>query len=257
MRMKFIFVILFSLTCLVACQRPSPVTIPPATIEPSITGLNAPEIDELTASTIRERMGVFLRSDPYTEYDAGSQLLLYLISSCEFDQAEITLAHGETYQADVLYTYALMSSKRVLVVPVVIGLVLPDDRYAYFSMQYSSDAAGSRIKTNADRQTALSDAETRLPRGRIFRLLAFGMVTHNGLDWKKCPSIPFYPPEICPLGTLTEQLYPNQTKTFVLRLADESPPNWLLIGWAFQEFSPDELVPGASIDVPLPIPSQP
>ena len=110
---------------------------------------------------------------------------------------------------------------------------------------------------NADRQTALADAQARLPRGRIFRLLAYGMATRQGLDWKKCPSVPFFPPEICPVGELIEQLYPNQTKNFVLRLADEFPTNWLLVSWVFQEFTHDELVPGASIDVFLPELSQP
>lgn len=83
------------------------------------------------------------------------------------------------------------------------------------------------------------------------------MATRQGLDWKKCPTVSFYPSEICTIGALVEQLFPNQTKTFVLRLADEFTPNWLLAGWVFQEFAPEELVPGASIDVPLPEPSQP
>ena len=38
----------------------------------------------------------------------------------------------------------------------------------------------------------------------------------------------------------------------MLRLADEFPAGWFLIGWFFKEFAPGELVPGASIDVPLP-----
>jgi hypothetical protein len=168
-----------------------------------------------------------------------------------FDQAEFTLASGETYQADVLYAYALMSNQRVLVAPVLVGLVLPDGRYAYFSEKYAFEADGSVTTTNADRQAALDDVQARLPRGRIFRLLAYGMATRQGLDWNKCLPGSIYPPEICPIGELVEQLYPNQTKSFVLRVAHEFPTNWLLIGWVFQEFAAEELVPGASIDVPL------
>lgn len=257
MRRKLALFILIALVLLVACQeQPTPTPVIP-TVEPSIIGLAAPEIDQTTADAIRQNMAMFLKSNPYTEFEAGNQLLLYLASSGEFGQAEITLASGETYQADVLYAYALMSSQRVLVAPVVVGVTLPDGRYAYFSEKYSFETEETVTTTSADRETALADAQARLPRGRIFRLLAYGLATRQGLDWDECPSVSFYPPEICPVGTLVEQLLPNQTKTFVLRLADEFSPNWLLIGWVFQEFAPEELVPGASIDVPLPEPSQP
>lgn len=110
---------------------------------------------------------------------------------------------------------------------------------------------------NANQETALVDNQARLPRGRLFRLLAYVMVTRQGLDWKKCSSVSFYPPEICPVGALVEQLYPNETKSFVLHLADEFSPNWLLVGWVFQKFASEELVPGASTDVPLPESSRP
>jgi hypothetical protein len=257
MRIKFTVFFLITLTFLAACQRQSLVTPMPPVIKPSITGLSAPEIDKPTTDAIRQYIGPYLKSNPYTESDASSQFLLYLVSSGEFDQAEITLANGEIYQADVLYAYALMSSQRVLVVPVMVGLLLPDGCYIYFSEKYAFEGNGGIISTSADRQSAWADTQARLPRGRIFRLLAYGMATPQGLDWKKCPSIPFYPPEICPIGELVETLYPDQTKTFVLRLADEFPPNWLLVAWVFQEFASEELVPGANIDVPLPNLSQP
>ena len=257
MRRKLALLILIALVSLVACQeQPTPTPAIP-TVEPSITGLAIKEIDQPTANAIRQNMAMFLKSNPYTEFEAGNQLLMYLVSSGEFGQAEITLASGETYQADVLYAHTLMSSQRVLVAPVIVGMTLPDGRYAYFSEKYSFEAEESVTTTSADRDTALADAQTRLPRGRIFRLLAYGMATRQGLDWDECPSVSFYPPEICPVGTLVEQLFPNQTKAFVLRLADEFSLNWLLTGWVFQEFAPEELVPGASIDVPLPEPSQP
>jgi hypothetical protein len=256
-RRKLALLILIALVLLVACQeQPTPTPVIPA-VEPSITGLVAPEIDQSTADSIRQNMAMFLKSNPYTEYEAGSQLLMYLVSSGEFGTAEITLSSVETYHADVLYAYTLMSSQRVLVAPVLVGMTLPDGRYAYFSEKYSFETEESATTTSADRETALADAEARLPRGRIFRLLAYGMATPQGLDWEECPSVSFYPPEICPVGALVEQLFPGQTKTFVLRLADEFSPNWLLVGWVFQEFALEELVPGASIDVPLPEPSQP
>jgi hypothetical protein len=200
---------------------------------------------------------MFLNSSPYTEYDSGGQLLSYLVSSGAFANAEITLESGEAIQADVIYAYTLMSTGKVLVAPVLVGLSLPDGTYAYFSENYSLDPQGSSISDSVDRHTALSDAKRRLPRGRIFRLLAYGMVTPSSLDWKECKTAGVYPPGICPVGQLVERLYPNQTKTFVLRLADEFPPGWFLIGWYFKEFAPGELVPGASIDVPLPVLNQP
>jgi hypothetical protein len=256
-RLKLAFLTLIFIIPLAACQQqPAPTPTEPA-IEPSITGLTVPELYQTTADAIRQSMAIFLKSNPFTEFEAGNQLLFYLVSSGEFGQAEITLASGETYHADVLYAYSLMSSQRVLVAPVLVGMTLPDGRYAYFSEKYSFETEESVTTTSADRETALADAQARLPRGRIFRLLAYGMATPQGLDWEECPSVSFYPPEICPVGALVEQLFPGQTKTFVLRLADEFSSNWLLIGWVFQEFAPDELVPGASIDVPLPELSQP
>lgn len=257
MRLKHVFLILTFVAALAACQQQSTPTPTVPAVEPSITGLTVPEIDQATADAIRQNMAMFLKSTPYTEFEAGNQLLLYLASSGEFGQAKITLGSGENYQADVLYAYALMSSQRVLITPVIVGMTLPDGRYAYFSEKYSFEAEESVTTTSTDRETALADAQERLPRGRIFRVLAYGMATRQGLDWEKCSSISFYPPEICPVGALVEQLYPNETKTFVLRLADEFSPNWMLVGWVFQEFAPEELVPGASIDVSLPEPSQP
>jgi len=256
-RLKLAFLILIFVLVLAACQQQSTPTPTATVVEPFITGLTVPEIDQATADAIRQNMALFLKSNPYTEFEAGNQLLLYLASTGEFGQTEITLSNEDTYQADVLYAYALMSSQRVLVAPVIVGMTLPDGRYAYFSEKYSFETEESVTTTNADRETALADAQARLPRGRIFRLLAYGMATRQGLDWDKCPSISFYPPEICPVGEMIEQLFPNQAKTFVLRLAGEFSPNWLLAGWVFQEFAPEELVPGASIDVPLPEPSQP
>lgn len=257
MRLKNIIYILPSLVCLAACQS-QPISGPlPPTVEPSISGLETGEVDQATADSIRSHMGPFLKSNPYTEFESGNQLLQYLVSSGEFDQAEITLTSGETCQVDVLYAYALMESQRVLVAPVLVGLLLPDERYVYFSENFAFKSGAVITTMDTDRQTALADAQERLPRGRIFRLLVYGMATRQGLDWKKCPSISFYPTEICPVGELVEKLTPHQTRAFVLRLADGFPPNWLLIGWVFQEFASGELVPGASLDVPLPGPYQP
>ena len=103
MRLKLAILILITLTVLGACQRQSISTTNLPIIKPSITGLKALELDKSAADSIRQSMGLFLRSNPYTEYEAGSQLLLYLVSTGLFDQAEIRLASGETYQADVLY----------------------------------------------------------------------------------------------------------------------------------------------------------
>jgi hypothetical protein len=116
-------------------------------------------------------------------------------------------------------------------------MLLPDERYVYFSENFAFQAGDGITTVDVDRQTALADAQERLPRGRIFRILVYGMATRQGLDWKKCPSLSFYPPEICPVGELVEKLTPHQTRAFVLRLADETPANWLLIGWVFQEFA--------------------
>ena len=256
MRLKIPIIILIATTFLSACQGQSLSSPMVPVVKPSITGLAAQKVDQPTTDAIRQRLGPYLRSNPYTQYESGSQLLLYLVSSGEFDQAEIRLGGGETYRADVLYGYSLETSQRVLEAPVLIGLELPDGNYLYFSEKYSYETDGGITSTEVDRLTALADARSRLPRGRIFRLLVYGIATRQGLDWKECPFITFYPPEICPVGRLVEDLFPGQTRTFVQRLADEFPTNWLLVAWVFQEFDPVELVSGASIDVTLPEPSQ-
>jgi hypothetical protein len=251
MRPKLVFLLFIPITLMAACQGEAlPITVSPL-VTPSISGLDGQELDPLTTQSIRERMGIFLQVNPYTPFASGSQLLLYLVSSGEFEQAEITLDNGEIEQGDILYAYALMKNLRVLSVPVLIGLQLPGDRYLYFSENYALDSNGGITSLDADRQMALADAHERLPRGRIFRLLSYGMVTAQGLDWKQCPAQAFYSPEICPVGELVEHLYPKQTETFVLRLSDGFPVNWLLVGWVFKEFAPLELVPGAEIDIPL------
>ena len=202
MRLKYVLPILITVLFLTACQKQLPPKPTQSVAGPSITGLEVLEIDQPTADAIRLNMAMFLNATPFTQYEAGSQLLLYLVSSGEFGQAEITLSDGATYHADVLYAYTLMSSQRVLVAPVLVGTSLPDGRYAYFSEKYSFETKESVTTTSADRETALADAQERLPRGRIFRLLAYGMATRQGLDWGECPSVSFYPPEICPVRQL-------------------------------------------------------
>jgi hypothetical protein len=252
MRAKFFVLIPILPALLAACRgQPVPTTLPPR-IEPSIVGFEVKQVDPTTSQEVRQRMGIFLASNPYTQFKSGGQLLLYLVSSGEFGQAEITLDNGVTYQADVLYAYALMRSQRVLVVPVMIGLQLPDGTYLYFSQNYAFQSDGGILSEDLDRQAALQDARERLHKGHIFRLLAYGMAIPQGLDWGKCPSVALYPQVICPIGKLIEQLYPGQTKSFVLRLSDGFPDGWLLTGWVFQEFAPEELVRGISIDIPLP-----
>ena len=193
MRLKLAILILITLAVLTACQSQSMSTPMLPVIKPSITGLNTVEIDQPTADSIRQHMRLFLKSTPYTEYETGNQLLIYLVSSGKFDQTEIILATGEIYQASVLYTYALMSSQRVVVAPVLVGLLLPDGRYVYFSEKYSSESNSGVTTTSADQQTAMADTQARLPRGRIFRLLAYGMVSRQGLDWQKCMSVSILP----------------------------------------------------------------
>jgi hypothetical protein len=252
MRVKYFVPILILPALLAACQgQPATTPLPPQ-ITASITGLEVKQVDPDTSQEIRQRMGIFLASNPYTQFKSGGQLLLYLVSSGEFSQAEITLDNLKIYQADVLYAYALMRSQRVLVAPVMIGLQLPDGTYLYFSQNYAFQSDGGILSVGLDRQAALRDARERLQKGHIFRLLAYGMATPQGLDWNRCPSVALYPPAICPLGKLVEQLYPGQTKSFILRLSDGFPDGWLLIGWVFQEFAQEELVRGSSIDIPLP-----
>jgi hypothetical protein len=252
MRVKYFVLILILPALLVACQgQPISTALPPQ-VTASISGVEVKQVDPDTSQEIRQRMGIFLSSNPYTQFKSVGQLLLYLVSSGEFGQAEISLDNGKTSQADVLYAYALMRSQRVLVAPVMIGLQLPDGTYLYFSQNYAFQSDGGILSIGLDRQAALQDAGERLQKGHIFRLLAYGMATPQGLDWEKCPSVAFYPPAICLIGELVEQLYPGQTKSFILRLSDGFPDGWLLTGWVFQEFAPEELVRGTSIDIPLP-----
>lgn len=95
MRRKLVLLILISLVLLVACQeQPTPIPALPM-VEPSITGLVVPDIDQPTADAIRQNMAIFLKSNPYTEFETGNQLLLYLVPTGEFGQAEITLSNGK------------------------------------------------------------------------------------------------------------------------------------------------------------------
>ena len=48
-------------------------------------------------------MGFFLVSNPYTEYETGSQLNLYLASSRQFGQVEYTVGSEENYQSLFFY----------------------------------------------------------------------------------------------------------------------------------------------------------
>ena len=69
---------------LAACQGQTIPTILTPVDEPSIIDLAMHEIGQSTANAIRQRMGFFLVSNPYTDYDTGSQLNLYLASGRQF-----------------------------------------------------------------------------------------------------------------------------------------------------------------------------
>ena len=158
-RKKQSIFILILLAILTACRKdPQPTATLPV-ITPSVTGLSSIEIDGFTRDSIRDHLSAFLNTSPYTKYEAGGQLLNYLVSSGEFAKAEVTLESGETIQADVIYAYTLMSTGKVLVAPVLVGLSLPDGTYAYFSENYSLDPQGNSIPAVVDRETALADAE--------------------------------------------------------------------------------------------------
>ena len=68
-----------------------------------------------------------------------------------FGQAEITLSSGKNYQPDMRYAYVLLSNQRMLVVPGLVGMSLPDVRFACFSEKYSFKTAESVTTTSADR----------------------------------------------------------------------------------------------------------
>lgn len=257
MRFTIAVFILLTAVLLSACRIDPTPTIARPEAEPSISGLKTIEVDQGTADSVRRYIGLYVRSNPYHPYENGSQLLLYLVSSGELGQAEITLEDGHIYQADVLYAYSVMTSQRVISVPVHIGLSMADGSFIYFSESYANQTGEKTIWADVPRDTALADVERRLPRGRIFRLLAYGLVTPRGQNWEKCPSVSLYPPEICPIGRIVESLNLGQTQSFVLGLSDGFSKNWLAVGWVFQEFDPNDLVAGAGVDVPLPDPAQP
>jgi len=251
-RNKLIFLLITLGLVLPGCKSmPSPINTP-AVSPPAVRGLVLPKVSSGVRDAIRQDMALFLNANPYTEFEVGAQLIFYLVSSGEFGQAEITLENGETVLADVLYTYALMSNQRVLAVPVTIGMLQPDGQYAYFSEKFAFDHDEGVISTSIDRETALEDARQRLPRERIFRLIAYGMVSPQELLWNQCRSKSFMPEDVCQAGEIVEQLHPGATKLFVLRTADRFPEDWLLLGWVFQEFAVEELAPGISPDVILP-----
>ncbi|MBN1452916.1 MAG: hypothetical protein JW963_17995, partial [Anaerolineales bacterium] len=83
-RLKLAFLTLIFAIVLAACQQQSTATPKVLDVEPSITRLVVPKIDQPTANAIRQNMAMFLKTEPYPEYNAGSQLLRYLVSSGEF-----------------------------------------------------------------------------------------------------------------------------------------------------------------------------
>ena len=151
MRLKLAILFLITLAFLVAYQGQPTLGATTPAVEPSIRSLVALDVDQPTADAIRQQMVPFLKADPFTEFEAGTQLLFHLVSSGKFSQVEITLASGEIYQADVVYAYTLMSSRRVLVVLMLVGMTLPHGRYAYFSEKYAFETSESVTNTAAAR----------------------------------------------------------------------------------------------------------
>lgn len=253
MRFKSIFILGILILVLSGCKNQAQPTTPPPKNEITITGLNNPKVTAGTRDAIRQNMALFLKTSPYTEFEAGAQLVFYLVSSGEFGQTNISLSNGNSYLADVLYAYSLMSNQRVMIIPVVVGMSLTNGQYAYFSEKYAFDQTGGVVSTSTDQESALADARQRLPRGRIFRLIAYGMVSPQELLWDQCKDKSFMPEDVCQVGEAVEQLNLGVTKLFLLRTADNFPEDWLLVGWVFQEFTVEELAPGVSPDVALPI----
>jgi hypothetical protein len=101
--LKLVILILISLAILITCQGRPSLTILKPVVEPFIIDLAKHEIDQSTVDASRQRMVFFLVSNPYTEYDTGSQLNLYLSSSRQFEQPEFTLVSGENYQSQFFY----------------------------------------------------------------------------------------------------------------------------------------------------------
>jgi hypothetical protein len=143
-----------------------------------------------------------------------------------------------------------------LEVPVLIGLQVPGHPYAYFSdLYFYQHLYQSPAPTYLTREEALADARQRVPRGRVFLLLAEGGVSADGLDWEACLQYMHdfrrYPIEICQIGAALDRAYPGVLASFIQKSASTFPYNWLLTGWFFQELDPVNN-PDVQTDVLLP-----
>jgi hypothetical protein len=252
-----LIVILLGLIALSIQSRPSQVK--QAALPPTYTPEPIPFLDSSLEGAVLEALFPYLQEPAYHFEGGSSWLLQTVVSSGVFSATQTTLPSGEEVILDLVQAYTVMRPGKVVELPVVIGLQAAGRPYAYFSDLYFYDRLYQfDPPAYPTRQEALADARERLPRGRVFLLLAEGGVSPEGLNWEQyaqtLSGFRKYPTEICQVGESLEAAYPGQTAAFIQKSAYSFPAAWQLAGWFFQELNP-----GDSPDFPaqISLPSEP
>lgn len=199
-----------------------------------------PPVSDEIATKVQEALAWTLNTQPYEEYSSTGEtsfswLTLYLISSGEFDTAEITLEEGEIW-VDVVYAYYLNQAREVLLIPLVIGAQTETGLYGYLSDSYLNEQGGKLgVSTALTREAALQDAHKRLSDGVQIRITAYQSVHPTEILWEECSDyvVDFrqLPSQICEAGQLFEQKHPGYLTLWMARAVNDIPTDWLLIGW--------------------------
>lgn len=246
-----LLVILLGLVALSIQARPKQIKLIP--LPPTYTPEPTPALDTTLERSVLEALFPYLQEPTYHFEGGSSWLLQTVVSSGVFTTTQTTLASGETLTLDLVQAFTVMRPGKVLELPVIIGIQAPGRPYAYFSdLFYYDHLYQINPPDYPTRQAALEDARGRLPRGRVFLLIAEGGVTPEGLDWQDCltylSDFRGYPTEICQVGEALERAHPRQMASFIQKSVYSFPASWQLAGWFFQE-----LKPGDSPDFPAQI----
>lgn len=233
-----------------SCQAKTTPT-PYLTPTPEVTDLfpDRPTLDVTQTATIREQLRPTWNYANYQEYDTFDgrhigEWSTFLVSSGIFEQAEITLSTGETFQLDVVFAYQTTQTNATITLPVVIGL-LTEDSYLYFSpyAAYAGNIPGAYSFTQLSRADALTDAQIRLAEGRVFSLSIAEYVNRKGFLWADCPAYAermSLPAAYCTVGENLDTVFPLQARLLAMRSLSEVPLTWLVFGfWFYEMETPD------------------
>jgi hypothetical protein len=171
-----------------------PNTATPTTVNAALGKAIAPAVNTL--------------SNPYWTDGEHRSLMLPFVSSGKFTQMDIPLPGGQAARADVLQALSLNAARELLIVPVAVGVLLPDGGYHAF-LTYRQYGKGAEV-------SLLAEAREALPRGWVFLASVDGFVTPKAVQWKQCRQYPFPGEPICSIGELLAARYPGVEEELLL-----------------------------------------